>query len=123
MVSTKLTAAITAFSVALSTAAAVFQLDPITLFMNTSLTYTFIRLGALAVLVSLLFIKPPRSTAMRAFLALSGVALHGWCVNTLLATSSVFDGFVFMAVAIVLEIEALKPQTVTAHESLRRLRA
>lgn len=118
MLSTKITIATTASVVTASLIASVFHLDLITMFIDTSLTYNLVRIGAILVLLSLLVIKPPRSLSVRAFLGAAGIALHAWSINALLYSNGIFlDALVFMAVAIVLEVEALEPQTVAAPRS------
>lgn len=94
------------------------------MFINTSLTYNMVRIGALLVLIGLLFIKPPRSVSVRAFIGAAGIALHAWSINALLNSTGIFlDALVFMAVAIVFEVEALEPQTATRPKSLKSLAA
>ena len=121
MVSTKITIGTTALVVAAGLAASALHLDIIRYFITTTPEFNLVRVGTLVMLVSLLFTKPPRSLYMRVLLGAAGAAFHVWSINALLNTvGASLDGLIFMAVAIVLEVEALEPQTAPRHESLRR---
>ncbi len=124
MVSTKVTIVTTICTVAAVLAASILHLELVSLFMNTSPTYNLIRAGTLFVLVALLFVKPPRSFSIRAFLGVAGIALLSWSTNALFNTTSTFlDGLVFMAVAMVLEVEAFESQTSVSGQKFSKLAA
>lgn len=124
MNSTKITIVMTAFGVLGGLLASVFRLDIITYFIDTSLAYNVMRLMILVLLVGLLFAKPPRSPEMRAGIALIGISLHVWAMETLFGFgTTVLDSLIFMSVGIALEVEALEPRTALAPAPLRRMPA
>jgi hypothetical protein len=83
-------------------------------FIASETSYDIVRVGAIAILVSLLFIKAPRSMAMRLFLGLVASVMFFGSVWVLLNYQMLMiDTFVFMAVAIVFGVEALEPERLT----------
>ncbi len=118
MFSTKTTIVIVAAALTTVLATSIFHLENgIHYFISMSAVYNAVREGALLVLVSLLFIKPPRSILMRLFLGATGIMLHIGSVYLLLGYAmNLVDAFVFMAVAVVFMVEALEPQTITGDE-------
>lgn len=124
MLSTKLTVTIVMGAALMVLATSVLHLENgINYFIVSSAAYDLMRAGALVVMLMILVTTPPRSAAMRTFLGLAGASLHIWSVAMLLQYQmQLFDGALFMAIAIIFEITALEPETAPRHESLTLLR-
>lgn len=83
----------------------------INFFIATEISYDIVRVGVLAILVSLLFIKAPRSMAMRIFLGIIAAVVFISSTWMLLNYQmQMIDTFVFIISAIVFAIEALEPE-------------
>lgn len=86
----------------------------INFFITPDISYDIVRAGAVAILISLLFITAPRSMAMRLFLGLIATVLFAGSIWLLLDYQMLLlDAVVFIAVAIVFCIEALEPERIT----------
>ena len=83
-------------------------------FAGNSVLLQGVRAGIIALLVSFLFIEPPRSILFRAFLAVASVGLFVG-VSTLLLDNYMapLDAVMFVEVAIIFAIEALEMPFVT----------
>ena len=76
---------------------------------DTSFAYTILRAGIIALLISILVTKPPRSLALRGMIGSWSFLLFVQAVEALLSYElRLLDGIVFIKVAIILAIEALE---------------
>lgn len=113
MFSTKLTIITVALAVGSVLGASLLQLDNgLQYIIDYGMAYNALRVAILVLLMTLLFVRPPRPVAMRLFLGAAGVMLHVGALYLLFSYSlSMLDAFVFMAVAVVFAVEALEPET------------
>ena len=111
MFSTKITIITAILAVSFGLLSSAFQTEGLRLLVAGGMLMDIIRLATIGLLLGLLFIKPPRSLYMSLFFGISGGLLHLWSVNILLnASHNIFDGMIFMVVAVILVVEALEPK-------------
>jgi hypothetical protein len=94
--------------------------SPLMWLASTAITYAFIRLGLVVILLGLLAFRPPRSFQARVFLG-SVASVLGIVTLVLVGQYNIafLDAIVFIEVAIILMIEALETDQLT----VRRLAA
>lgn len=91
--------------------------SPLMWLASTAITYAFIRLGLVVILLGLLAFRPPRSFQARVFLG-SVASVLGIVTLVLVGQYNIafLDAIVFIEVAIILMIEALETDQLTVRQ-------
>lgn len=92
---------------------------------DTSVTYMFLRVAIVGLLISILVTKPPRSLMLRGMIGGWSFLLAVQAIDALFSYElRLLDGLVFLEVAIILAIEALETRQIPVtkkHTPTRRI--